>query len=136
MRVSSENLTPRAWLRSKSICPPKLCATRVIDFPSDVSSNTLAAKAILAISSNEWPLRGINSCAKRLPKVIVPVLSRIRVVISAQASRASPEVAMMLNWATPFIAAILMVLNNPPIVVGISPTNRAIKIGTLTGLPT
>ena len=136
MRVFAENSIPCACLRSKSKFAPNFSASRTMDLPSVVSSKILAAKATLAISVIEWPLIGINSSAKRLPRVIVPVLSRTRVLISPQASMALPEVAMTLNCATRSMPAIPMVLSNPPIVVGMSATKRAIRTGTLTGLLT
>ena len=72
----------------------------------------------------------MNSSARRLPRVMVPVLSSTRVLMSPQASTARPEVAITLNWATRSIPAIPMALSSPPMVVGIRATNRATRVTT------
>ena len=102
--------------------------------PSGVSSKMLAARATVATSARVCPFTGINSSAKRLPSVIVPVLSRTNVLISPQASTARPDVAITLNWATRSMPAIPIALNKPPIVVGIRATNREIKIAIVVGV--
>ncbi|MNH46067.1 hypothetical protein D3C79_1087030 [compost metagenome] len=64
----------------------------------------------------------------------MPVLSKINVSTSPQASTALPDIAMTLNCVTLSIPAIPIADNNPPIVVGIKQTvsaiNVAIEIGT------
>ena len=105
----------------------------MIDLPSGVSSNILAANATLAISVIECPQIGKKDSARRFPKVIVPVLSKINVLISPQASTACPEVAIILNWATLSIPAMPMALSKLPIVVGMSATNRETSMVILTG---
>ena len=76
------------------------------------------------------PSTFIKSLANLFPKVIVPVLSRIIVSTSPQASTALPDIAMTLNLVTLSIPAIPIALSNAPIVVGIRQTIKAINVET------
>ena len=60
--------------------------------------------------------------------MIVPVLSRIIVSTSPQASTALPDMAMTLKRVTRSMPAIPMADSRPPMVVGIRQTSRAIKV--------
>lgn len=75
------------------------------------------------------------SAAIRLPKVIVPVLSRSRVSTSPAASTARPDIASTLKRMSRSIPAMPMADSRPPIVVGISVTRSATRIGTETAAP-
>ena len=88
----------------------------------------MQATSINSFSST--PSTGRNSLANRLPKVIVPVLSKIMVSTSPQASTAFPDIAITLKRVTRSIPAIPIALNKPPIVVGIKQTVKAIKVDT------
>ena len=70
----------------------------------------------------------MKSAARRLPNVIVPVLSRIIVSTSPQASTALPDIAMTLKRVTLSIPAIPIAERRPPIVVGIKQTIRATRV--------
>ena len=82
------------------------------------------------------PSTGINSLASLLPNVIVPVLSKIIVFISPQVSTALPDIAITLNLLTLSIPAIPIAESNPPIVVGIKHTSKAIRVDNGSCTPT
>ena len=71
----------------------------------------------------------MNAAAWRLPNVIVPVLSSSSTSTSPAASTARPEVAMTFACSMRLIPATPIAESNPPMVVGIRQTNRAIKRG-------
>ncbi|MNP52910.1 hypothetical protein D3C76_1473340 [compost metagenome] len=87
----------------------------------------IAAQA--AVSSISMPPTGTISLAIRFPKVIVPVLSRIIVLISPAASTALPDIASTLNCVTRSMPAMPIADSKPPIVVGIKHTSSAISTG-------
>lgn len=64
----------------------------------------------------------------RLPCVMVPVLSRMIVLISPAASTDFPDFAITLYCVTLSIPAIPIAESRPPIVVGIKHTSNAIKV--------
>ena len=130
MRVRAEKSIAVALEGSNGRTAPSFSASRTIERPSGVWSKQLEPSATMANSFTVRPDTGRNSSAKRLPIVIVPVLSRMRVLTSPQASTARPDVAITLNWATRSIPAIPIALSKPPMVVGISATSRATSITT------
>ena len=67
--------------------------------------------------------------------VIVPVLSRMSVLISPEASTAFPDLAMTLNCVTRSMPAMPIADNSPPMVVGIRQTRRAINVVASTNTP-
>ena len=75
------------------------------------------------------PASGTNWVARRLPIVIVPVLSRSNVSISPASSTALPLLAMMLAMSARSMPAMPMAASKAPMVVGIRQTSRAISVG-------
>ncbi len=71
------------------------------------------------------PGAGRNSLAMRLPRVIVPVLSRSIVSTSPAASTARPLMGITLCRMSRSMPAIPMAERSPPIVVGMRQTRRA-----------
>ncbi len=74
---------------------------------------------------------GKNSVAWRLPRVIVPVLSRSSTLTSPAASTARPDIARTLCWRTRSIPAMPIAESRPPMVVGIRQTSSAIRTGVV-----
>ena len=107
---------------------PNFLLNSTIDLPSGVKSFNEEIAEYFIISSLRIPFTGKNSSASLLPNVIVPVLSKIIVLISPQVSTALPDIAMTLNLFTLSIPAIPMAESNPPIVVGIKQTSKAISV--------
>ena len=81
------------------------------------------------------PATGMNSVAMRLPKVIVPVLSRSSVSTSPAASTARPEVAMTLKRISRSMPAMPIAESRPPIVVGMRQTRSAIRTVAESSIP-
>ncbi len=98
--------------------------------PSGVSSASEASCAASARRSMATPGAGMNSVAWRLPSVMVPVLSSSNTSTSPEASTARPLMARTLCCNKRSMPAMPMALNNPPMVVGIKHTSRAINTGT------
>ena len=84
----SERLRPRRPKRS-------LASTTTLR-PSGVSSAREDSCAASASSSGAVPSTGMKACACRLPRVMVPVLSSIRMSTSPAASMARPLMASTL----------------------------------------
>ena len=114
---------------------PRRFASSRVDFPSGVSSLRLVRAAQRIRSLLFAPPTGKKSAARRLPYVIVPVLSRIIVSTSPQASTALPDIAMTLKRVTRSIPAIPIAESNPPIVVGIRQTHSAISVDVWSWTP-
>ncbi|MNI09241.1 hypothetical protein D3C73_622960 [compost metagenome] len=125
--LNSMNSAPFASASSKG--SSSFFISSSTDLPSGVSSFTELIAAHWATDGVLSPAVGTNSLAIRFPKVIVPVLSNIIVLISPAASTAFPDIASTLNRVTRSIPAIPIADNNPPIVVGIKQTSKAIRIG-------
>jgi hypothetical protein len=100
-------------------------ARTTIERPSGVSSARLASWAASARSSTRTPGAGTNSVAIRLPRVIVPVLSRSMVSTSPAASTARPLSGITLWRISRSIPAMPIAERSPPIVVGIRHTRSA-----------
>ena len=92
--------------------------------PSGVSSESEAICALDASSSVATPSAGMNSTARRLPRVIVPVLSSSTTSMSPAVSTALPLLAMMLASRARSIPAIPMAASSAPMVVGIRQTSE------------
>ena len=103
--------------------------------PSGVSSARLERNAASTSSASVCLPTGMNSAARRLPKVMVPVLSSSRVSQSPAASTARPLMASTLNRTRRSIPAMPMAESSPPIVVGIRQTSSATSVTTETALP-
>lgn len=98
--------TPATW--------PAARASSTMDRPSGVSSPRDAMRA----ASGRRPVAGTASVAVRLPKAIVPVLSRSGVSMSPAASTARPDVAGTLTRRSRSMPAMPTAERSPPIVVG------------------
>ena len=97
--------------------------------PSGVGSAIDASPATRATSRAEAPPSGTNCVARRLPIVIVPVLSSRSVSMSPATSTALPLLAMMFAARARSIPAIPIAASRAPIVVGIRQTSSAIRVG-------
>ena len=95
--------------------------------PSGVSSLKEASCAASASSLASTPLSGISSEARRLPRVMVPVLSSSSVSTSPAASTERPDMASTLNFTSRSMPAMPMADSSAPMVVGIRVTNSAIS---------
>ena len=124
--VNSRKLDPAG----STLLSPRRRASSRVDLPSGVSSWRLVRAAQRIRSLRLAPSTGKKSAAKRLPKVMVPVLSRIMVSTSPQASTALPLMAMTLKRVTRSMPAMPMADSRPPMVVGIKQTSRAIRVET------
>ncbi len=71
----------------------------------------------------------------RLPRVIVPVLSKSRVWVSPAASTARPLMARTLRCTSRSMPAMPMAESRAPIVVGMRQTRRDTRITTETVAP-
>ena len=98
--------------------------------PSGVWSAAEAWAARRPTSAAVKPSKGTNCVARRLPMVIVPVLSRSSVSTSPATSTAFPLLAMMLARKARSMPAMPMAASRAPIVVGIRHTSRATRVGT------
>ncbi len=77
----------------------------------------------------------MKAVAWRLPRVIVPVLSRSSTSTSPAASTARPEVAITLACIMRLMPATPIADSSPPIVVGMRHTRSAIRAVIVTGTP-
>ena len=101
--------------------------------PSGVSSAREESWAASASSSTLAPSTGMNSDACRLPRVMVPVLSSIKMSTSPAASMARPLMASTLAWFSRDIPAMPMADSSAPMVVGARHTSRATRVVTEVG---
>ncbi len=103
--------------------------------PSGVSSARLDNWAASASSASETPGAVRKASAWRLPSVMVPVLSRRRVLTSPAASTARPDRASTLRRTRRSMPAMPMAGSSAPIVVGMRQTSRATSTGTAWRAP-
>ena len=115
--------------RSAPSPSPNLWNSSTMLLPSGVSSAAEARAASRPTSTAVKPSKGTNCVARRLPTVIVPVLSNSRVSTSPATSTAFPLLAMMLARSARSMPAMPMAASRAPIVVGIRQTKRATKRG-------
>ena len=98
--------------------------------PSGVSSAPEASAASWPTSlAVNWP-KGTNCVARRLPMVMVPVLSKRSVSTSPATSTALPLLAMILARKARSMPAMPMAASRAPMVVGMRQTSRATSVGT------
>ena len=105
-----------------------------IERPSGVSSARLESWAASASSASVAPSTGMNSDAWRLPRVMVPVLSSMRMSTSPAASMARPLMARTFAWLRRLMPAMPIAESSAPIVVGARHTSRATSVVMLVGL--
>ena len=136
IRVSAVNgISSAPSISEASTKQPRCSANATMLRPSGVSSARLDRSAASMTSCSVCIPTGVNENASRLPKVIVPVLSKRRVSTSPAASTARPLRARTLNWTSRSIPAMPIGDNRPPIVVGIRQTSSATRVVTSTLLP-
>src|ERR1017187_4249552 len=127
------------WALSARISRPRMpcscLASTTIERPSGVSSASEDSCAASANSSVLTPGAGMKRDARRLPSVIVPVLSSSSTSTSPAASTARPEVAMTLAWIMRSMPAMPIADSRPPIVVGIRHTSNATSTVIEIGVP-
>ena len=114
---------------------PNSFASTTIDRPSGVSSASEASWATSASSRSSMPSATMSSLACRLPRVIVPVLSRRRTSTSPAASTARPDSASTLRRTRRSMPAMPMAERRPPIVVGMRATRSAMRTGMEMSVP-
>ena len=107
---------------------PYCLASTTIERPSGVSSASDESCATSASSASDTPGIGMNSLARRLPIVIVPVLSSSSTSTSPEASTARPDSASTLRRTSRSMPAIPIADSSAPIVVGISATSSEISV--------
>ncbi len=103
--------------------------------PSGVWSARLDSRATSASSPSVAPPTGISSVHRRLPKVIVPVLSSSSVSTSPAASTARPDLASTLRCTSRSMPAMPIAESSAPIVVGIRHTRSAVSMITDSSEP-
>ena len=103
--------------------------------PSGVSSASEASCAASASARSSTPSAARKAVAWRLPRVIVPVLSRSRTSTSPAASTARPDMAMTLARIMRSMPAMPIAESRPPIVVGMRQTRSDTRTVTVTGEP-
>ena len=103
-----------------------------MEVPSGVGSAKEDWAAASRSSAASTPGMVTNSLARRLPWVMVPVLSSSRVVTSPAASTARPDIASTLCCTRRSIPAMPMADSRAPIVVGMRQTSRETSIGVPT----
>ena len=113
---------------------PRTAASSTTEVPSGVGSASDESAAARASSSPSTPGMPTKSDARRLPYVIVPVLSRSSVVTSPAASTARPDIASTFRCTSRSIPAMPIAERSAPIVVGMRQTSSATSTGMLTGL--
>ena len=113
---------------------PRSRARSTIEEPSGVGSARDESAAACTSSSSATPVSGTNAVARRLPYVMVPVLSSSRVVTSPAASTARPDMASTLRCTSRSMPAMPIAESSAPMVVGIRHTSSAISTVTLAGL--
>ncbi len=90
-----------------------------MDRPSGVSSRMDATSAAVKAAVSSTPGAAVMEAARRLPYVIVPVLSSRMTSTSPDASTARPLMASTLKRATRSMPAMPIAESSPPMVVGI-----------------
>ena len=110
--------------------PPGLWNNSTMLLPSGVSSAAEARAASRPTSAAVKPSKGTNCVARRLPMVIVPVLSKSSVSTSPATSTALPLLAMMFARKARSMPAMPMAASRAPMVVGIRHTSSATSVGT------
>src|ERR1700692_3143467 len=103
--------------------------------PSGVSSASELNCAQSASCCSVKPSAGMNAAARRLPKVMVPVLSSSSTSTSPAASTARPDVAMTLDAIIRLTPRPPMANSRPPMVVGMRQPRRATSTVIVTGAP-
>ena len=111
--------------RGSAVVQPFSCARSTIDRPSGVSSARDDSSAASTRSPSSTPASVWNAAARRLPYVIVPVLSSSKVETSPAASTARPERASTLRCTRRSIPAMPIAESSAPIVVGMRHTSSA-----------
>ena len=132
--VAEKGTNAQEWM-SGSSAMPKRRARATIERPSGVSSATLARSAALTSRCISTPGAGMNSAAWRLPRVMVPVLSRRRTSTSPEASTARPDIASTFFWSRRSMPAMPIAERRAPMVVGMRQTSSAISTTTDTEAP-
>src|SRR3954470_23543472 len=112
-------------LVSRPRIPYRSLSSTTIERPSGVSSARVASWVASARSDALTPGAGMRSVARRLPSVIVPVLSSSRVSTSPAASTALPLIASTFLRKSRSIPAMPMAESRPPMVVGMRQTRSA-----------
>ncbi len=145
-RPSRSTPLMRVWAVNGTKCAPRACTSRsrrpnfsfastTILRPSGVSSASEASCAASARVSGDTPVAGMKATACRLPSVMVPVLSSSRTSTSPAASTARPDMAITFFWIMRSMPAMPIAESNPPMVVGIRHTRRAVRTVIVTGVP-
>ena len=132
--VKATKVAPMA-LRSRPRRPKRSLARTTMERPSGVSSAREASWAASARALSSTPLAGRKAEAWRLPRVMVPVLSRSSTSTSPAASTARPEVAMTPAWMRRSMPAMPMAESRPPMVVGARQTKSAVRAVMVTAWP-
>ncbi len=104
---------------------PSATAKSMIERPSGVRSASEAMRAAATSSWRSTPSSGYTSEARRLPYVMVPVLSSSRVLTSPAASTARPDIASTLRCTSRSMPAMPIADSSAPIVVGMRQTSSA-----------
>ena len=135
MRVCAVNSMISHPSGAASSAAPSVWARSTIERPSGVRSARLANRA--ASRSSSWPTPGAgrNAVARRLPRVMVPVLSSSKVAMSPAASTDRPDRAITFARTNRSIPAMPMALSRAPIVVGIRHTSSATSTTGDSGWP-
>ncbi len=128
IRVVAEKCISEAPSGSRSTDRPPCVSTRSTMLrPSGVSSANDASRDASAIRSASTPASGSSSVARRLPCVMVPVLSSRSTSTSPAASTARPDMASTLRRTRRSIPAIPIADSRAPMVVGIRQTSSAVR---------
>ncbi|MND63298.1 hypothetical protein D3C80_546060 [compost metagenome] len=98
-----------------------------MDLPSGVSSAREASSAASESSLPATPGALIIALQRRLPKVMVPVLSSSSTCTSPAASTARPDLAITFRRTRRSMPAMPMAESRPPMVVGIRVTSSATR---------
>ena len=140
--ISSAIVAPSVAKPASSPAPParpssarRLRARSTTERPSGVSSRIDATRAASTASASGTPGAAVIDAARRLPYVIVPVLSSRMTSTSPDASTARPLIARTLNRATRSMPAMPIAESRPPMVVGMRQTSRAMRATVSTVVP-
>ena len=123
IRVVAEKGT-KVQVETSSSSIPMRRASATMERPSGVSSGRLARVAARTIRLIATRGAGTNSEAWRLPRVMVPVLSRSRVETSPAASTARPDMARTFRCTRRSMPAMPIADRRAPMVVGARQTSR------------
>ncbi len=127
MRLCAEKGTMMVPWGGALALRPRAAVTMLL--PSGVWSPAEASAASRCSSASEQVATGRNWVARRLPTVMVPVLSSTTVSISPATSTALPLLAMILARIARSMPAMPMAASRAPMVVGIRHTSRATRVG-------